>query len=116
MCVRGRFYRRYRVAWLIQRGEWPKGLIDHKDGDPSNDRWANLREASNAQNAWNVGAHRTNKLGVKGVHKRDNGTYRAFISEGGKSKSLGTFGTAEDAHAAYRREAKKSRGQFERAA
>ena len=39
-------YRSSRLAWLMQTGVWPSYEIDHKDNDPSNDRWDNLRPAT----------------------------------------------------------------------
>src|SRR3990167_8194498 len=39
----------HRVIWLIVIGEWPVADVDHRDGDPANNRWANLREATRSQ-------------------------------------------------------------------
>ena len=42
-----------RLIWLLMAGEWPKGIVDHKNGDPTDQRWSNLRDATKRQNARN---------------------------------------------------------------
>ena len=54
-------YRKYKklrahhIVWTWVHGEWPKGEIDHINGDRSDNRIENLREVTVAQN-------RTNRL------------------------------------------------------
>ncbi len=48
-------------------GEESKKEIDHIDGDRSNDRWCNLREASSSENKMNMAIRSDNTSGVKGV-------------------------------------------------
>lgn len=50
--VFGRVYSRHRLAWFYMTGEWPEE-IDHRDLDPTNDRWTNLRIATRSQNLAN---------------------------------------------------------------
>ncbi len=54
-------YPAHRLAWLYVHGEWPGCVIDHIDGDKSNNRISNLRKATNSQNCANqkrrVGPH-----------------------------------------------------------
>jgi hypothetical protein len=46
-------------------GKWPDAEIDHVDRDPSNDAWANLREATSSENKWN---RDTGYSGYRGVY------------------------------------------------
>lgn len=53
--IDGALYYSSRLACLYMTGEWPIEEMDHKDRDPSNDRWSNLREASSSLNKRNQG-------------------------------------------------------------
>lgn len=66
--IDGRLYQANRLAWLYMTGDWPPELVDHRDRDPSNDRWANLRAATPSQNAGNSATKIRSISGVKGVH------------------------------------------------
>jgi hypothetical protein len=99
--VDGHRYRAHRLAWLYVTGNWPAHGLDHRDGDKTNNRFANLREASQLANTQNQRRpHRDNKLGLLGVSQFRN-RYRAQIQTAGQLKRLGWFDTPEEAHAAY---------------
>lgn len=51
--VRGRLSSTHRIIWKMMSGKEPKEQIDHINGQPSDNRWENLREATATQNAWN---------------------------------------------------------------
>jgi Demerecviridae HNH endonuclease len=104
-----------RLAWLWMTGDWPAGFVDHKDTDPTNDRWDNLRMATNTQNNANTKTPRHNTTGLKGV-SRSRSRYRASITVKDKSVHLGVFNTPIEAHAAYCRAAEALHGEFARAA
>jgi hypothetical protein len=97
----GRKLLAHRVAWLYVHGAWPKGFIDHINGDRSDNRIANLRAANHRINAENqVRAHATNRSGILGVYKfRDH--WRARITSRGKVYNLGEFDSQKEAFAAY---------------
>lgn len=105
----------HRLAWLYVTGAWPIALVDHRDLDGENNRWSNLREADKSQNGANTGAPRTNKTGFKGV-SRLKARFRANIKIDGRQCWLGSFVTAEEAHAAYCAAAKQRSGEFARGA
>jgi hypothetical protein len=109
----GRLYSAHRLAWLYHYGEWPKHQVDHINGDKSDNRIANLRDATAAQNKWNCAAHSDNRSGFKGVtfHKAS-GLWRAQISVNGKNKGLGYFHKPEDASKVYQDFAKGIHGEF----
>ncbi len=96
-------FKAHRLAWLYVHGVWPKGLIDHINGTPSDNRIDNLREATVSENQCNQKvAHSHNKTGLLGAHWReDKNKYRSRISIDGREVFLGYFDTAEDAHKAY---------------
>ena len=111
--VDGRYYLAHRLAWLYVRGSWPPDHLDHIDGDPSNNRIANLREASPLQNRANARIRRDSGSGFKGVRKEWN-RWSARITIDRKEIHLGAFATPEEAYAAYCRAAEKARGRFAR--
>lgn len=110
----GRRYYGHRLAWLYVYGKWPDAMIDHIDGDGTNNSIANLRAASRHQNQANSRISKRNSSGLKGVCF-DNGKWRAQIYVRGKTKWIGRFDSAADAHAAYVAAATREHGEFARA-
>lgn len=98
--VNGRRYQAHRLAWLYAYGEWPDGLIDHRDRNPLNNRLDNLREASKAQNGQNS-KDRGRVSGYRGVVKCSPNRWSASIKLSGKRIYLGSFKSAEEASSAY---------------
>ena len=92
-------YLAHRIAWLLYHGTWPTKFIDHINGNRSDNRIENLREADSSINAQNVRVARC-RSGLLGVRIRK-GRYEANISVGQRSIYLGRFDTAEEAHSAY---------------
>jgi hypothetical protein len=114
LTIFGRQYVLHRVIYAIVRGHWPTDEIDHKDGNPLNNRWLNLRDASHAQNMRNKKMPSNNTTGLKGVIKRD-AKFTARISHDGRNIWLGTYDSAQEAHAAYDKAARLFFGEFARA-
>jgi hypothetical protein len=99
--IRGRIYKAHRLAWLHTYGSWPKGLIDHINGNKSDNRIANLRDVFADGNAQNIRKpNRRNKSGFMGVIFFQN-KWRASITVTGKTKWLGDYATPEEAHQVY---------------
>jgi HNH endonuclease len=113
--IKGRAYRAHQLAWFYMMGKWCRDVIDHRDGDPSNNRWDNLRRATVSQNNANRRIHRNNKCGYKGVVENQWGRFWATIHKDGRRLHLGTFATAQEAHAAYVEAAHRLFGEFARA-
>jgi len=65
--IDGKQYQAQNLAWLYMTGEWPAGLVDHKDNDCGDNRWENLRLATHQQNMFNRTLNKNNKTGIKGV-------------------------------------------------
>lgn len=103
-CVDGHEFYLARLAYFYMTGIWGE-IIDHKDGNPQNNKFANLRNTTAIGNIHNqVKAHHHNKSGLLGAHWRaDKNKYESAITVCGKKKRLGYFKTAEDAHEAYKR-------------
>lgn len=96
-----RKYCAHRVAWLYVYGEWPKVQIDHINGRRLDNRWCNLRLATQSENNQNQrAANSRNKCGFLGV-SRHGPRWRANIGINGHKKHIGVFDTPELAHAAY---------------
>lgn len=110
----GRLYMEHRLVWLWFFGEWPNAEIDHINGIRTDNRIENLRIASRSDNCRNRRAALAGRL--KGTTKRPRGRWKAQICVDRKKISLGTFNTAEQAHAAYCRAATQFFGEFARAA
>jgi hypothetical protein len=96
-------------------GVSPKNYIDHINGNRSDNRFSNLREATHAQNRAN--SKHTNKIGLKGVGlikwiPEGKRRWRAQITHNKKVIHLGCFHTKEEAHLAYCDAAKKLHGEF----
>ena len=114
--INGRYYAAHRLAWYYVTGRWPSKQIDHRDRDKLNNRFRNLREATNGQNRAN--SRSTNRNGFKGVSKHAWLTakpYSAQITFNKKVRYLGCFATAEEAHERYCEEGRKLHGDFFRA-
>lgn len=109
----GKNYQAARVAWIYMTGEWPSEEIDHINGDPSDDRFSNLRPATRQQNCCNRVFTKT-QSGVHGVRRHRNGTYDVRIAYDGKTYYLGTFATLADAIGARGDAQRRLYGSFSR--
>ena len=99
--IGGRNFLEHRLAWLYVYGEFPDDVVDHIDHDTTNNRIENLRVVSQNGNMHNyIRPNSNNKSGFLGVYK-SHGRYQSGIKVYGITKHLGTFDTAEQAHAAY---------------
>jgi len=111
-------YLAHRLIFKLMTGKEPIDQIDHIDGDRSNNRWRNLREASSGQNRQNVGIQKNNKSGVKGVcWDASRSRWIAYIAaEGSGSIRIGRFKNKSDAIMARRAAEEAMHGQFARTA
>lgn len=63
-----RIYLVHRVIYILTVGDIPEGcVVDHIDGDSSNNQVSNLRVVENKVNSRNQRIYNTNKTGVGGV-------------------------------------------------
>lgn len=102
LSVKHRLYRAHRLAWLYMTGNWPIDRIDHINGVKLENRFSNLREATDAGN--NHNRHRAqsnNRFGLHGVYVHPKGKFLAHIRVNKKKIHLGSFDTPGQAEAAY---------------
>lgn len=108
-----------RIIWKMVTGNEPLVLIDHRDRNPQNNIFSNLREATNSQNTSNSALNIKNTTGFKGAFYSEpmvNGKryprWQSKIMVNGKVIHLGSFKTGEEAAAAYQAAALKHHGEF----
>lgn len=106
-------YRTGRLAWFYMTKRLPKKEIDHRDGNPLNDIWSNLRLATSTQNKANQKKRCDNKSGFKGVHPHGQRFY-ARTNINGKYRYLGMFDTAEEASEFYKQVTSAVHGEYAR--
>ncbi len=101
--IEQRRYLAHRLAWFYMTGGWPAAQIDHRDTVGTNNAWDNLRTLTNAVNQQNKRVASTrSKTGVLGVRPSASGLrFQAVITTNGVQKTMGHFGTTDEAHAAY---------------
>lgn len=88
----------HRIIWAIYHGYEPKLEIDHINGNRSDNRIANLRQVTKAENAQNRKTRRTSKSGIDGVYwVQKIQKWRAVKYENKKARSLGVFENLNDA-------------------
>lgn len=92
--IDGRQHYAHRLAWLYVKGEWPAAMTDHINGDKSDNRIANLRAATAAENQQNG-----SRISVRWNAQRQK--WQAAIRVGGKRTYLGLHSAKDDAIAAY---------------
>lgn len=99
----GKKYLAHRLAWFYVTGTWPKGIIDHKDGNGLNNSFENLREVDSTLNGRNCALSKNNTSGVNGVYwdKRSSRWIAegCYYTEDGKikKKHIGSFSDIQKA-------------------
>jgi hypothetical protein len=111
--VDNRKYLASRLAVLYMTGRWPRLTVDHKDCDPRNNQWSNLRQATQQEQQRNRKGYSSS--GYKGVYA-SSGRYgfSAYISINKKSIYLGWRHTPKEAHQLYCDAVKQHYAEFGR--
>jgi hypothetical protein len=100
LCVRvdGKRYQLHRLIWLHVYGYIPKEDLDHIDGDRTNNRLVNLREANRQDNLKNTAVHKDSSTGILGVNwDKRKSKWRATIYVNKKQEHLGYFEEIQEA-------------------
>ena len=109
-------YRAVRLAFLYMTGAWPIGEVDHRNTIRNDDRWNNLRDATQGLNNANRYKYKNNKVGIKGVvFDKARHRYKAQITVGGKTRWICNSSCPAAAAFAYQIEADKAFGSYHRA-
>ena len=98
----------HRVIFKLMTGEEPE-MVDHKNCDSLDNRWANLRAATAVTNRQN---NRGRKTVLPKCVSFEKGRFRAIGGVGAKNISLGSYGSPAEAHAAWCAWAKPLHGEF----
>lgn len=111
--VCGNLYKAHRLAWLYMTGEWPSKEIDHINRIKTDNKWENLRVATDKDQQGNYNIRKDNKSGFRGVsfHKRDK-VWQATLQTKSDQKFIGNFKTKEEARRAYDKAAREYFGEF----
>ena len=100
--INGKIYKSHRLAWLYTYGVLPKGVIDHINGDKSDNRISNLRDVSSKINSQNMRRSKSNNSvsTIPGVYQEKRSLrYRVKLNINGKQKCFGNYITKEEAEA-----------------
>lgn len=88
----------HRLAWLYEHGVAPEFEIDHINGKRSDNRIANLRDVTSAENSRNLSIRFDNKTGVVGVYwSSAHSKWASEIMDDKRKVFLGLFSNIEDA-------------------
>lgn len=110
--IRGKAYRAHRLAFLYMRGEIPE-IVDHINGNRSDNRWSNLRESTKEGNSHNSIISKNNKSGVKCVSwNKRLGKWHARIMKERKYEHIGYFPDLIGAELAVRKARIELHGEF----
>lgn len=108
--IKGKGYLAHRLAYLYLYGSFPKKEIDHANGDRSDNRICNIREATRSQNCANK---KTGSGEMKGCYW--NGKRKLWIvqiKKDGIKKTVGRYKTADEAKKAYAVASNKEFGDY----
>jgi hypothetical protein len=100
--IRGRNVFAQAIAWILMRRELPPPgrVLDHKDRNPINNAWSNLRLVPKSIDAINRRIPKSNQTGYRGVSRHSHG-YEASIRRCGTKYYLGLHKTPEEASTVY---------------
>lgn len=101
----------HRLVIGAKKGE----IVDHINGDTTDNRRANLRIVTYSQSNMNKGPHKGKISKYRGVYRETlNGNWYARIDSRSLYKRLGTFKSEEEAARAYDKAAKEAYGEYAR--
>lgn len=110
--LHGKLYQGHRLIFMWHHGHMPDE-VDHIDRNRLNNRIENLRSATRADNAKNLGINKANKSGVTGVYwNKVLCKWHAQIRVQAKTKHIGFYSDLAEAAAARKEAEMKNFGEF----
>lgn len=101
------------LIWFWMTGVWPFEVVDHKNRIKDDNRWLNLRLATQRQNTTNSRTKLGDRRGIQEMWGPRAGTrYRVGMCVEGKRLEIGLFKSLEEAKEAYRSASIKYRKEF----
>lgn len=111
--ILGKLHHAHRLAVLYMTGHMPSHSVDHINRNRQDNRWCNLRCATQSENMANVVVRKNNTSGVSGVTwDASRKKWRAQIRLNGRKKNLGRFNDLAAAEAAVKTAAREQWGEF----
>ena len=95
--IDAKLYLAHRLAFLFMDGALPDGSVDHKDGNPLNNKWSNLRICTQSQNLQNMKGHGKYYKNVYFTQGARSKPYNVKIDLNGVTRSFGYYTTPEEA-------------------
>ena len=103
LCLFGKAHLVHRICWVLYYGfESQPRLIDHEDGNGSNNKLENLRVATYEDNNHNSCVRKDSSTGIKGVirNRTIRESYYGIVKSNKQGYYLGNFDTREEAEMA----------------
>lgn len=88
--IENKYYGAHRLIWKMMAGEEPPRIIDHKNGDPWDNRWGNLADGDDGRNHKNRKPTSMDRPPGVRFHKA-RGCWEAYGSEQGEHIILGYY-------------------------
>lgn len=96
--VLGRKVKAHRAAWALHFGAWPRGVIDHINGDRIDNRIANLRDTDHVGNGRNAKRSTANTSGHTGVSWcAIQAKWKVQIRDRGRKVTVGRYSSLAEA-------------------
>ena len=114
--INGILYAEHHIICAFKEGVWPKEVVDHINGNKTDNRGVNLRSCSWSDNNCNRKMRSDNTIGYKGLftrkHKSGRIVYGWMIKLLGENISKSGYPTAEKAYEARKKALLEAHGEF----